>query len=56
MENAAFRETAERIQIYEKLSMPNQTQTDLLTEQIGLFDVPVKDKKKKVALSEAVCE
>jgi hypothetical protein len=56
MERAASRETAERIQIYEKLSMPNHTQTDLLMEQIALFDVPVKEKKKKVALSEAVCE
>ena len=56
MERAASRETAERIQIYEKLSMPNHTQTDLLMEQIALFDVPVKEKKKKVALSEAVCK
>jgi hypothetical protein len=56
MERAVSRETAERIQIYEKLSMPHHTQTDLLMEQIALFDVPVKEKKKKVALSEAVCE
>jgi hypothetical protein len=56
MERAASRETAERIQIYEKLSMPNHTQTDLLMEQTALFGVPVKEKKKKFALSEAVCE
>jgi hypothetical protein len=56
MERAASRETAERIQIYEKISLPNHTQANLLMEQIVLFDVPVKEKKKKFALAEAVCE
>jgi hypothetical protein len=54
--STASRETAERIQIYERLSMPSYTQTDLLMEQIALFNVPVKEKKKKFALAEAICE
>ena len=52
IERAASREAAERIQIYERLSLPDKT--ELLLEYLEKFGLLAKDKKKKGALSEAI--
>lgn len=53
MASAAGRVAAERIQIYERLA--EDVSADQLEAFFKLFAISLKDKKKKVALSEAIC-
>jgi hypothetical protein len=52
-----LRETAERIQIYDKLCTSSLfAHEDRLFEFFTRFHVPLKDKRKKVMLSEVICK
>lgn len=52
-----LRETAERIQIYDKLCTSSLfAHEDRLFEFFNRFNVPLKEKRKKVMLSEMICK
>jgi hypothetical protein len=52
----ADRLLAERTQIYERLSSGSPTSADRLSGYFNRFAIPLKEKKKKVALTEALCK
>lgn len=53
---AADRVEAERIQIYERLSVPTPTSAAMLFTLYGLFKIDKKDKNKKFRLAEVACK
>jgi hypothetical protein len=53
----SLREAAERIQVYDKLCTSSLfAHEDRLFEFFQRFNVPIKEKRKKVMLSEIVCK
>jgi hypothetical protein len=53
----SLREVAERIQVYDKLCTSSLfAHEDRLYEFFQRFNVPIKEKRKKVMLSEIVCK
>jgi hypothetical protein len=52
-----LRVTAERIQVYDKLcTMSLVAHEDRLSEIFNRFQVPLKEKRKKVMLAEIICK
>lgn len=53
---AAGRVLAERTQIYERLSLSSHGSAERIRSIFARFSIPLKEKKKKAALTESVCE
>jgi hypothetical protein len=54
--SAADRVQAERTQVYERLSLSSHIRAERLHIIFARFSIPLKEKKKKAALTESLCE